>query len=105
MSMRDEGDVAVVQPEGHDDGPGMHPDFVLDLLQELRANRYRPAAWARFAGRSWRRSQQTAQAHPPLVHSWRRAAVGLTAVEGTLLLAEARIGGIEGLTAARRSAP
>jgi len=90
------------------DGIRTRPDVVLDLLHELRASRYLPAAWVRFVVRSWRLSQQTAQTHPHLVHSWRRAAVGLTLAEGALLLAEAHTAGGACSTAAcsaRRAAP
>lgn len=44
-------------------------DFVVELLTELRAGRYAPAAWARFLGRSWQRSVDDARSEPKLVRS------------------------------------
>jgi phosphatidylglycerophosphate synthase len=78
------------------------PDFVLDLLAELRAGRYRPRALARFFRRSWRRSRETARAHPRLVRSWAKIAAGLALGEAAALALEARLGSAE---AARRAAP
>lgn len=80
-------------------------DVVMDLLDELRAGQYGVSAWARFVTRSWKISQQTAQAHPRLARSWRRVAVGLTLAECAALLAEARLGGATGGVAARQAAP
>lgn len=87
------------------DGVARRSDVVLELLGELRADQYRPAAWARFVGRSWRLSRRTAQEHPQLVRSWRRTAIGLTLAEATLLAAGALMDGGKGLSVARRAAP
>lgn len=81
------------------------PDFVLDLLRELRASGYRPAAWARFFARSWRSSQDTAREHPRLVASWRRVTVGLALGEAAALGGEALLGGHDGRVSALRALP
>jgi phosphatidylglycerophosphate synthase len=65
------------------------PDFVLDLLGELRESRFRPEGWARFLGRSWRKSRDTARAHPALVRSWARLAAGVALSEAAVLALEA----------------
>jgi CDP-diacylglycerol--glycerol-3-phosphate 3-phosphatidyltransferase/cardiolipin synthase len=68
------------------------PDFVLDLLAELRRGGYRPAGWRRFFARSWAQARATARAHPALVRSWRRTAAGLALAEAGTLALEARLG-------------
>lgn len=79
------------------------PDFVLELLAELRAAGYHPSAWWRFFARSWRRSRATARAHPPLVRSWGVMAATLGATEAGALALEA---GVEGeRSAALRAIP
>lgn len=77
-------------------------DFVLDLLAELRASGYRPEGWVGFLGRSWRQSRATARAHPALVASWRRVAVGLGSAQAAALLVEAACGAV---SPARSAAP
>ena len=81
------------------------PDFVLDLLRELRADAYRPRAWGRFFARSWRVSRRTARAHPRLVASWRRTAGALALAESAALAAVARAGGEQERDAAVRALP
>jgi len=95
-------DITVV---GHTDDMTVRPDIVLEMLHDLRTGQYRPSAWVRFAVQSWRMSQQTAQARPWLVRSWRRAVLGLTLAEAAIFMAEARTGGDEDLRVARRAAP
>jgi cardiolipin synthase (CMP-forming) len=79
------------------------PDFVLDLLTELRRGGYRLAGWRRFFARSWGQARATARAHPALVRSWGRAAAGLALAEAGALALEARLGA--GETAQRAALP
>ncbi|GAC1460098.1 MAG: hypothetical protein PVSMB4_19140 [Ktedonobacterales bacterium] len=67
------------------------PDFVLQLLAELRASSYRPVGWLRFLGRSWRQARATAAAHPTLVTSWAATTTALTAGTTAALALEARL--------------
>lgn len=64
-------------------------DFVLGLLADLRASKYRPEGWLRFLGRSWRRSRATAAAHPALVASWAATTGALVAGDAAVLALEA----------------
>ena len=59
--------------------PAPSPEFVVSLLEDLRAGRYGPAAWWRFLARSWAQSRATARAHPRLVRSWAAASCAQTA--------------------------
>ncbi len=70
-------------------GEAESPDFVLELLAELRAAGYHPGAWGRFLARSWRQSRETARAHPALVRSWGVTAAALAATEAGALALEA----------------
>ena len=84
-------------------GEAAAPDFVPELLAELRAAGYHPSAWGRFFARLWRRSHETARAHPALVRSWATTAGALAAAEGGALALEA---GAEGeWSAALRAIP
>jgi phosphatidylglycerophosphate synthase len=74
-------------------GEAAAPDFVLELLAELRAAGYHAGAWGRFFARSWQRSRATARAHPALVRSWGMTAIALGATEAGALALEA---GVEG---------
>jgi phosphatidylglycerophosphate synthase len=47
------------------------------LLAALQRGRYTPRAWGRFFADSWRKSRQTAKAHPSLARSWARVSVGM----------------------------
>lgn len=58
---------------------------IMDLLAELRNERYRPRAWWRFLARSWEMSWQTAYAHPTLRRSWTRNTL-LNGALGLLIL-------------------
>ncbi|MFI5273283.1 MAG: CDP-alcohol phosphatidyltransferase family protein [Ktedonobacterales bacterium] len=86
-------------------GAAPAPDFVLDLLRELRAGNYLPPAWGRFLWRSWGVSRATAREHPRLAASWRRHAAGLALAAAAALGLEAAAGGAEGRHAARGAAP
>lgn len=78
-------------------------DFVLELLAELRAAGYHPGAWRRFFARSWRRSRETARAHPALVRSWAATAGALAVAQAGALALEV---GVEGeRSTARRAIP
>ena len=101
MAAEEQERVAGAAPD-HPPNETAAPDFVLDLLAELRAGRYRPRAWAWFFWRSWRRSRETARAHQRLVRSWAKIAAGLALGEAAALALEARLGSAE---AARRAAP
>ena len=57
--------------------------FVVDLLQTLRKEKFSVQGWWHFIIRSWETSWHTAQAHPTLKHSW----VRITFFIGTLALA------------------
>src|SRR5258708_2001541 len=46
-------------------------EFVVDLLNTLRAGRFSPQAWGSFLVSSWVRALATARANPMLVRSWR----------------------------------
>lgn len=81
------------------------PDFVLDLLEELKRSKYRPEGWLRFLGRSWGQSRAAARAHPALVGSWARVAAGLTLAEALTLALEARSSDAGAAKAALRAVP
>jgi phosphatidylglycerophosphate synthase len=53
--------------------------FSQDVLAQLRADGYRPAAWGAMFAHSWRQARSTARAHPDLVREWRWLASGLGA--------------------------
>jgi cardiolipin synthase len=74
-------------------GEAEPPDFVLDLLAQLRVAGCHPGAWWRFFARSWRRSRETARAHPALVRSWALTAGTLAAAEAAALALEASVEG------------
>ncbi len=52
-------------------------EFVVTLLAALQRDHYTPRAWGRFFADSWRKSRQTAKAHPLLACSWARVSVGM----------------------------
>lgn len=81
------------------------PDFVLDLLRELRADGYRPSAWGRFFARSWHVSRRTACEHPRLVASWKWTALALALGDAASLLAAAHADGDEAWITAARALP
>ena len=61
---------------------GNQNTFVVDLLSTLRNEKFSPAAWVHFLGRSWEMSCNTADANPTLKRSWKR----VTLLIGTLAL-------------------
>jgi len=44
--------------------------FVVDILTDLRNEKFSPLAWMHFLGASWERSRATARANPALNGSW-----------------------------------
>lgn len=54
--------------------------LTMDLLAELRADRYSPRGWGCFLARAWEISCQTAREHPTLRRSWLR----ITLLNGVL---------------------
>lgn len=54
----------------NDDGWPVEP-WTAQLLADLRAGDYRPAAWTRFLADSWHRARATARHSSSLVKSWR----------------------------------
>src|SRR5579859_1792754 len=74
-------------------GEAEPPDFVLELLAELRVAGYHPGAWWRFFARSWQRSRATAWAHPALVCSWGMTVATLAAAQAAALALEAAVEG------------
>jgi phosphatidylglycerophosphate synthase len=44
--------------------------FVVDILTDLRNEKFSPLAWLHFLGSSWKRSSATARANPALKRSW-----------------------------------
>ena len=77
--------------------------FSQQLLAELRAAGYRPAAWGAMLATSWRQARQTARAQPRLVGSWRQIAALLSLLTLTEVGREARRDGA--LVAFRHNAP
>jgi len=76
--------------------------FVVDLLTTMRKERFSPSAWARFLGRSWVRSQRTANEHLSLKRSWQHLA-GLLGCIAIALLTGSFV--LEGPTIALRLFP
>jgi phosphatidylglycerophosphate synthase len=67
--------------------------FVVNLLTTLRHEKFSPKAWVRFLARSWEMSQQTANAHPNLKHSWGRVGLTLCMLALVLLAASYKLEG------------
>src|SRR5438477_7268121 len=44
--------------------------FVVDILTDLRNEKFSRLAWMHFLGSSWKRSRATARANPTLKRSW-----------------------------------
>ena len=57
--------------------------FVVDILTDLRNEKFSPLAWMHFLGASWERSRATARANPKLKYSW----IQTTILIGALALA------------------
>lgn len=74
--------------------PRPEATFVVDLLTELRGERFRAGAWGRFLQRSWRMSWQTARLYPTLTRSWLQLTcfVGLLAL--LILLSSTLLSGV-----------
>jgi len=51
--------------------------FTLEILAELRADRFSLRAWTRFLARAWQHSRETASREPQLARSWLRLTVGM----------------------------
>lgn len=64
----------------------MTDNFVLDILQELRASQYTPRAWVHFLHRSWRRSLEDIEAEPSLVLSWLRQTAAVSTCASAALV-------------------
>lgn len=59
--------------------------FAIDLLVDLRAHSYRPAAWAAFLAKSWHRSKEDIARNPCLTRSIARQTLALTGLATCLL--------------------
>ncbi len=67
--------------------------FVIDLLETLRHEKFTPSAWWRFFVRSWNMSRSTADAYPALYRSWRHVSLGLSVLALVLLAANSVVEG------------
>ncbi|HEY6542136.1 MAG TPA: CDP-alcohol phosphatidyltransferase family protein [Ktedonobacteraceae bacterium] len=76
--------------------------FVVDLLEALRHEKFSLSAWARFFVRSWKMSRYTANTYPGLKRSWRRVSLVLGMLALALLAASY---GLEGSAIALRLLP
>jgi phosphatidylglycerophosphate synthase len=60
--------------------------FVVDILTDLRNEKYSLLAWMHFLGSSWKRSRATAGAHPTLKRSWFQTTILIGAFALTILV-------------------
>lgn len=72
-------------PAGDDEPYYSVSEFTLDLLDEIRADRYRPHAWLQLISRSWTRSVQDVKESPARSTSFRFWAI-VIGTSGALLL-------------------
>lgn len=76
------------------------PSFSVWVLERLRADKFRPRAWAEMLAESWRQALRIAHAQPALARGARRFAAGLFAATGAALALTAQRHGTRAATRA-----
>ena len=60
--------------------------FVVDILTDLRKEKFSPPAWMHFLGSSWKKSRATARTNPMLKRSWAHTTIFIGAFALAILV-------------------